>query len=159
MRFLVGLGVVLAAVAVPAGAGAQDAKENPALQLELDDAGIEVAPNPTLTPNGYTRVALERQAKQAKIGLGVSSIAFVAGTVFAFTALGHTDAFFPSGDPPQAGWVAPLGWTGVALMGTGAAGLLTSGILLGVRRRKVPGWPQERVRRIQWDLARSRVAF
>ena len=52
------LAMVLAGLALPLSANAQAAEElpseEPALQLKLDDAGVEVAPTPPRTADGYT---------------------------------------------------------------------------------------------------------
>ena len=53
-------------------------------------------------------------------------------------------------------------WGGVALAGIGSVGMIATGILLGVRkrkRRKLHEADYGRPRKVQWDLARSRVVF
>ena len=72
-------------MALPLSASAQDAEggttaeENlqepappsePALKLELDDAGVEVTPSAPRTSDGYTLEEMELRAKRAKIGIG-----------------------------------------------------------------------------------------
>ena len=57
MRYLVGFVFVVALVALPLRVSAQNgepASQEPALQLELTDAGVEVAPMPPRTVDGYT---------------------------------------------------------------------------------------------------------
>jgi hypothetical protein len=72
----------------------------------------------------------------------------------AFGALGA--AFCWSNEPDcPAGWVAPVGWTGMVLMVGGISGMIASGIL--VRRRKRDR--DSLRRRVQWDLAQSRLVF
>jgi len=91
MRYLVGFGCALALLVSPLSAGAQErgetsepnvveavptseaTPEERALQLQLDDAGVQVASPPPRTPDGYTLEEMERRVKRAKIGLGVSA--------------------------------------------------------------------------------------
>ena len=89
MRYVVGFMVVLA---LPLGVSAQDAEEGdswlerwhpeavedpderspeqapeePALQLKLDDAGVGVTPPPARTPDGYTLEQMDRLWEEAK---------------------------------------------------------------------------------------------
>ncbi len=119
MRYLVGLMCVLAGlVALSQSASAQageadttsepnlqepapssePASEAPALQLKLDDAGVEVVP----TADGFyiiepTELRVER-ARGAKIGLGVSAGFLVVGAVM--TAVGFTSFDFESSLAP-----------------------------------------------------------
>jgi hypothetical protein len=53
----------------------EPAPEEPALQLKLDDAGVEVAPTPLRTPDGYTLEEMDVRVRRAKIGLGSSAAA------------------------------------------------------------------------------------
>jgi hypothetical protein len=184
MRYLFGFLCVCALAALPQSASAQagaegettepnlqepapssePAPEEPALQLKLDDAGVGVTPSPPRTADGYTLEEMELRVQRARIGRWSSAGAFVVGTGMAFGALGAAFncslASPPCSSPP--GWVAPVGWTGMVLMVGGISGMIASGIL--VRRRKRDrdslraahyGTP----RRVQWDLARSRVVF
>jgi hypothetical protein len=185
MRYLFGLLCVCALVALPLSASAQDAEEDatsepnlqepapsaepapeePALQLELTPAGVDVVPSPPRTFDGYTLEELELRVKRARIGLGVSGGAFVVGFGMAFGALGAAFncsfvwAAVPCSTP---GWVAPVGWTGMALVVGGFGGMIASGILKRRRKRDRDslryahfGTPH----RVQWDLARSRLVF
>jgi hypothetical protein len=47
----------------------EQAPEKPALQLRLDDAGVEVAPGPPRTADGYTLEEMDRRVVRAGIGL------------------------------------------------------------------------------------------
>ena len=139
----------------------EPAPEEPALQLKLDDAGVGVTPSPPRTADGYTLDEMELRVKRAKIGLWSTAGATVVGTGMAFAALGA--AFCLSNEPDcPPGWVAPVGWTGMVLMAGGVAGMIASGILRRRRKRDRDrlleahyGTP----RRVQWDLARSRLVF
>jgi hypothetical protein len=64
--------------------------------------------------------------------------------------------------PPTAEWAAPVGWTGAILVWGGLVGMIVSGKNLSrsqqkLRERKEAhhGTP----RRVQWDLAQSRLVF
>lgn len=86
MRYLVGFVFVVALVALPLRVSAQNgepASQEPALQLELTDAGVEVAPMPPRTVDGYTLEEMEVQVRRAKIGLGVSFFSLVVGSILA----------------------------------------------------------------------------
>ena len=177
MRYPVGLVCVLAGlVALPLSASAQDGGESttpepglqepaseptpeePALQLELDDAGVEIVPTPPRTVDGYTLEELELRVKRAKIGLGVSSSVATVGFVMGIAAgIGYYSSCAIAWEEPCYGpsWVAPVGWTGVALMSGGVVGMITSGILMKRRKRERDGLRY----RVQWDLAQSRLVF
>jgi hypothetical protein len=92
------LAMVLAGlVGLPLSASAQDAEESPvqsleepasppepapeepALQLKLDDAGVEVAPSPPQTFGGYTLEELELRKRRAAFGLIAPAALIIAG--------------------------------------------------------------------------------
>jgi len=101
MRYLGGFVVVLvlALVGLPGGVSAQageegetpqpaseepvssdePAPEEPALQFELDDAGVEVTPTSPRTFNGYTLEELELRKRRAAFGLIAPAALIVAG--------------------------------------------------------------------------------
>ena len=165
MRFVLAM-VLAGLVALPLSASAQAGEEGttpeqnleePALQLELDDAGVELVPTPPRTSDGYTLEEMELRVKRAKIGLWSTAGATVVGTGMAFVAWGAAWncalASPPCFSPP--GWVAPVGWTGMVLMVGGISGMIASGILKRRRKRDRDSLR----RRVQWDVARSRVVF
>ena len=153
MRYLVGFVLVL----FPLGVGAQDVEEaataepgvqepapsfeppseQPALQLQLDDAGVEVAPSPPRTPDGYTLEEMDVRVRRAKIGLGVSGGVFLAGVVMGSIYLAKAEPLNICFDcpPPPPESVDRVGWAGVALTSAGFVGMITSGILLRKRKR------------------------
>jgi hypothetical protein len=142
MRYLFGFLCVCVVVgASPLSASAQDAEEGatsepnivqePALKLELDTAGVEVVPSPPRTfPDRYTEMRL--RVRRAKIGLGVSAVVMVVGTALAF---GGGAASICLSEPCSR--ATGLTITGSIMAGGGAAGMVASGILLGVRKRKL----------------------
>jgi hypothetical protein len=184
MRYLVGFVVLVALGISPLSASAQageegatseptlqepappsePAPEEPALQLKLDDAGVEVVPSPPRTFDGYTLEEMELRVRRARIGVGVSVFAFLAGFGMGMPAavelgLGCIAIFEPCTTP---GWVAPVGITGAVLMAGGVAGMIASGILLRRRKRdrdRLLKAHYGRLHRVQWDLTRSRLVF
>jgi hypothetical protein len=175
MRYLVGFACVLAAlVASPLSVSAQveeevteptveepapePAPEEPALQLQLDDAGVEVVPSQPRTDDGYTLEEMDVRVKRARIGLITSAAVFPVG--IALLSVGAANACIVGSDCP--GWANPVMWTGFALMGAGLYGMIVSGAMMHVRKRKLRELQEahyRRPRRVQWDLARSRVVF
>jgi hypothetical protein len=135
----------------------QPAPEEPALQLQLDDAGVEVAPAPPRTADRYTLEEADLRVRRAAIGLGVSAVVFVAGGVMGAVALSNYTL-----SPTDPYWIGPVGWTGVGLMAAGGLGMIATSALLGVRKRELRRLQQAHygtLRRVQWDLARSRLVF
>jgi hypothetical protein len=70
--------------------------------------------------------------KRAKIGLGVSAVVMVVGTALAF---GGGAASICLSEPCSR--ATGLTIAGSIMAGGGAAGMVASGILLGVRKRKL----------------------
>jgi hypothetical protein len=144
---------------------AEPATEEPALQLKLDSVGVGVVPSPLRTADGYTLEEMELRVRRAKIGYGVSAVVSGVGVGMGIAAgIGYYSSCAIAWEEPCYGpsWVAPVGWTGVALMSGGVVGMIASGILMRRRKRDRDslryahyGTP----RRVQWDLARSRLVF
>ncbi|MBW2629542.1 MAG: hypothetical protein JRE45_18270 [Deltaproteobacteria bacterium] len=143
----------------------EPAPEEPALQLQLDSAGVEVVPSPPRTADGYTLDEMELRVRRAKIGLAVSAIPFIAGIGLSlaagFSSMVTTSLCFEESCPNEP-WVTPVGVTGAVLTASGLAGTIATGILL---RRRKRDWDSLREahyggpRRVRWDLARSRLVF
>jgi hypothetical protein len=166
MRYLVGFICVLSGlVALPQGVSAQDNEagttSQPALQLvALDSTGVLFTLIPSPAVDGYTLEEMELRVKRAKIGLGVSAGSMVLGTVLAIAAGAQTIICFEPCSYP--GWVDPVFAMGMTLALGGAAGMVVSGILLGKRKRKLRRLTEAHYgtpRRVQWDLAGSRLVF
>jgi len=140
----------------------EPAQEAPALQLELDAAGVGVVPSPARTGDGYTLKEMEKRAQRAKRGLGVSVVPLFAGGMMMIAGTVGTKCFVFSPPEAQKGCDRLL-YGGVGLAAVGAAGMIATGILLGVRKRKLRTLREaaccEGRRRAQWDLARSRLVF
>ena len=143
----------------------QPAPEEPALQLKLDEAGVAVVPG---YPPRFDE--LELRVKRAGIGMGVSAGSVGVGGVLALAGFGHCGIMGP--------WTETcnrLTWSGVAIASAGAVALIATGILYGVRQRerrrllrryhpiRIPThWDEHSYappRRVQWDLAQSRLVF
>jgi hypothetical protein len=151
MRYLFGFLCVCVLGAVPQRASAQAGEQSetteqvvdeepapssepapaePALELKLNDAGVQVAPGyPPRTPDGYTLRDMELRVTRARIGLGVSIVAMTV--------------------------------VGPVLCVAGAGASLTSSEWGGAEDGSPPAapWLFATPRRVQWDLARSRLVF
>jgi hypothetical protein len=142
----------------------EPASEEPALQLKLDSAGVEVVPSPPRTIDGYTLKEMELRVRRAGIGLGVSGGVLLAGVVMGAIALSEAAPFFCiiEACPPTAEWAAPVGWTGALLTLGGLVGMIATGKNLSRRKRKLRELQEARYgrpHRVQWDLAQSRLVF
>ena len=142
----------------------ETASEQPALQLELTPAGVDIAPSPPRTDDGYTLEEMDVRVRRAKIGLGSSAAALFAGGMFVGFGIGGAwsdPCFFEECAPVPKRYVA-YAWTGAALSVGGFAGMVASGILLRRRKRDRDSLRQAHYgtpRRVQWDRAQSRVVF
>jgi hypothetical protein len=115
---------------------AEPAPEEPALQLKLDAAGVEVTPSPSRTKDGYTLEEMELRVKRAKMGLLAPAALIVAGVPLwvrgttsdcAFVPLDPFDQFFQER-------CTRLRASGTALTVSGAVGMIVGSILVGVRK-------------------------
>ena len=151
--------------AVDEGPSSEPAPEEPALQLKLDDTGVEVAPSPPRTADEYALDKMKIRVKRAKIGLGVSAASLAAGGVLVGVALPNLSCEEPAGSGnscPIPGWSLPVFVTGVTLAAGGVLGLISTGILLGVRKRKLRRHQDalyRAPRRVDWNPARSQLVF
>ena len=134
----------------------EPAPEEPALQLKLDDAGVEVV------PSGYVEMKLRQRASKARTWLIATGVVTAIGAPL--LAVGLT---YDRRQPPSEGF--DLDFTGVALATVGGImvfagvfGMAVSGGTLGASKRKLRRLEQAHYgtrRRVQWDVARSRVVF
>jgi hypothetical protein len=137
----------------------EPAPEEPALQLKLDEAGVDVVPSPPRTVDGYTLEEMERRVMLAKLGVGVSAVPIFVGALLAAST-----AFSPLAPrtPEEQTSDRRLQYTGAALAAGGAASMVAMGIVLGVRKRQLRSLQEAdygRSQRVQWDMARSRLVF
>ncbi len=137
----------------------ESAPEEPALQLKIDSAGVEVAPSPPRTADGYTLEEMDVRVRRAKIGIGSSAVAFFVGGILVASGLGGDCSW---GGGAERERCDRLAYAGTALAAGGAVGMIATGILLGKRKQKLRRLQQAhygRPSRVQWDLARSQVVF
>ena len=134
----------------------EPAPDEPALQLKLDDAGVEVAPS---YPPRFDE--MELRVKRARTGLIVNSAILVVGV-----ALTVGGAVYDARNPPDpnALLTLPNGYliAGIVLVPVGSIGMIVSGVMLGVRKGKLRRLQQAHYgtpRRVHWDLAQSRLVF
>ena len=187
MRYLVGFMLVLALVALPLSVSAQAAEETttaepsaeeavpsseptpekPALELKLDGAGVEVAPTEDWTvwrPFTPEESDAHRRVTRARTGLAVSGGALGAGILFFGLSYAFSYGFCTEEEECEhpATSTPGLFYAGLVMMAGGAAGTIVCGSVYGVRKRKVREMQQAHFRiqrRVQWDLARSRLVF
>jgi hypothetical protein len=156
MRWLV-LCVLVLVSSSPLSASAQEAST---LQLELDAAGVDAVASPARTIDGYMLKEMERRAQRAKRGLGVSVVPFVVGGIFMTVGTVGGGCFLNSDPPTQC---KRMLYSGVGLAAVGAAGMIATGILLGVRKRRLRTLREaayyDRRRRAEWDPVLSRLVF
>jgi len=164
MRYLVGFVVALALVASPSSVSADAVEEpapgEPALELKLDSAGVKLTP----TREGFYIVEPEPTERErrpefrvkplepARIGILSSTVVFFLGGIIGSLA------FIPG----EGLVAAALAWGGAALVSAGLLGMLVSGVVWGVRKRKLRRLQEELYgtpRHAQWSLARSRLVF
>jgi hypothetical protein len=121
---------------VPKEPVSEPAPEEPALQLKLDDAGVEVVPPPPRKPDGYTLMEMELRVSRAKIGLGVSAGVLAVGFGMGFAAVGGSLCLsWDDPSPCPEPWAAPVGITGAVLGVGGLVGVIANGVMLGQRKR------------------------
>jgi hypothetical protein len=187
MRYLVGFACVLAAlVALPLSASAQageegatsepnlqepapssePAPEEPALKLELDEAGVWVVTD-WQTLKEMERI--ERRVRLAgRVGMPISAVTLAVGAILFGVSYGCPDGLFsfsfgpPPPCPPPRERNPGLRIAGSTLMAVGALGMIVSGALVRVRKRELREMQQAHhatQRRVQWDLAQWRLLF
>jgi len=137
----------------------EPASEEPALQLKLDATGVEVAPSPPRTADGYTLKEMDVRVRRAMFGIVGSTVAVIIGGTLVMSGVGGDCGWGGDAEREKCDRRA---YAGTALMAGGAVGMIATGILLGVRKRKRSSLREAdygRPRRVQWDLAGSRVVF
>ena len=141
------------------------------LRLELDFAGVRVVPMPPskleLVPPPKLELdsaGMEVRVRRAKIGIGVSTVPILVGGIIAISSefVGGFDFWVEPRTPEEEVTRRRVLGIGIAFMGVGAASMIATGILLGVRKRKLRRFQEVADlghRRVQWDLAQSRLVF
>ena len=132
----------------------EPAPEEPALQLKLDAAGVDVVTSPPRTADGYTLEEMDVRLRRAKIGLGVSAGVMVLGGVLMGVAAPNVNI--------MTGEDLGLFGAGMFLAFGGLVGTIVSGGMHAHRkrqRRELVEAHYGRTRRVQWDLPQSRFVF
>jgi len=179
MRYLVGLLCVCALSVMPQGASAQGGEEDSLSAWQADTASKSASTSEELGPQEL------RVRRRAGIGFGVSLAAFVGGLAMVGYAMSNATVVCIFECPPPPAWVAPVGFTGGFLMIGGLAGVIASAVTLRRGQREPrslePMSPDDLTgaklrqrqrelrnlreahygtpRRVQWDLAQSRLVF
>jgi hypothetical protein len=133
--------------------------QEPALQLKLTPAGVDVVPSPARTVDGYTLEEMETRVRLAKVGVGVSAVPIFVGAVLAVSTI--TSPLEPRTPEEQTSDRRTL-YAGAALAAGGAAAMIATGGLLAHRKRKRNRLQEAyhgRPHRVQWDLKTSRLVF
>jgi len=157
----------------PAAPSSEPAPEEPALQLKLDSAGVDVGPSPPRTVDGYTLEEMETRVHRAKVGMGICSVPILIGGILMMVGIPGSlslDLSAPPPTPEEQKREERVLRAGAVLAVGGAAAMIATGILLGVRNRKLRERKQRdrdslwythssTPRRVKWDLAQSRLVF
>jgi hypothetical protein len=168
--------LVVVLAALPRGVSAQttdtlasDARVNLALLLipedpqqrpeEPDTASESEAQFGLEYEGGAELDRYENKVRGAKIGLGVSSGLVALGGIMAGAAAASqlSSLFEDSGNGGEGMLIV-----GLVMLSGGGASMIATGILLGVRKHKLRELQQAQgttPRRVQWDLAKSRLVF
>jgi len=155
MRCFFGLMCVLALalVASPLSVSAQAGEED-----SLSSWQVDYETTPTSTSQEYNLE--KKRVQRAGIGLGISAAVFTTGAVLLGVSLSGDCMFSATAEQRQK--CDRRAYAGAALAAGGVIGMLTSGILLGKRKRERDREEQAQYstrRRAQWDLVQSRLVF
>ncbi|MBW2378166.1 MAG: hypothetical protein JRG70_01220 [Deltaproteobacteria bacterium] len=190
MRYLVSFACLLAALVVsPPSVSAQAGEEGgsalerwhpeafvdptksevasePALQLELTPAGVDVAPSLPRTPDGYTLEEMDLRVKQSRRRLIGSAVVFGLGAACAAGAVIASRNFADDESTsitPLFSGAAVVAGTAAFLLGIGGiVGMALSGSKMAERkqeRRRLQEAEHGTRRRVHWDLKTSRLMF
>jgi hypothetical protein len=145
--------------------------EDPWLELELDDDSVRLAPGSAWAHEYALELQemenlreMELRVKRAKIGLGVSAGVLGVGFVLMVAAAGgalSTGIVQPIEDT-SGDWVDPALVASGVVAGAGVVGMIIAGGILAHGKRKLRRLQEAHYatpRRVQWDLARSRLVF
>jgi hypothetical protein len=115
------------------------APEEPALELKLDEAGVEVTPSPPRTFLGYTLEELELRKRRAALGLIAPAALTIAGVTT--LVLGRHGACRTEGlvVNQRCNW---LRGSGIALTTAGSVGMIVGLGVLGARKRAL-SWAEK----------------
>jgi hypothetical protein len=142
----------------------EPASEAPALQIELDDDSVKLSASSVWADERHMREVVEPRARKARAWLIATGVVTAIGVTL--LAVGLT---YDRRQPPSEGFDLDFTGAGLAaaggiLVAAGVVGMAVSGGTLGMSKRKLRrGWRKRTTyttpRRVQWDLARSRLVF
>lgn len=140
--------------------------EESALQLKLDDAGVEVVPSPPRTFNGYTLEQLELRKRRAALGLIAPAVVTAAGVALLVFGTSGDCYDYQLDDWSQRDACVRPRIAGAVLTSVGGAGMIAGSALVGRRAkefRSAQGYtPEElqlRVKRAVIGLYVSALSF
>jgi len=164
MRFV--LAMVLAGLALPLSVSAQAREE-----AATAEPGVQEPGRPDLTSERYGYQPPSRSkgdsgpkghSRQAMHPAGICFLSMTGVTVLGAVVVGVGMTRPPSGDWDDLSNDIAVVTTGAVFMMVGGVGMIASGVVWGKRTRQGRR-PQEThyatPRRVQWDVARSRVVF
>jgi hypothetical protein len=114
----------------------------------------DIAPSQPQTVDGYTLEEMDLRIRRARIGLLSTMGVTLLGGVLIGISIPKLDFNTDEG--------GALFSAGIIVALCGFVGMMTTGILLGVRkrdRRRLQEAHYGRPHRVQWDLAQSRLVF
>ena len=166
VRFGAGTGACVAPIvpllmlALSAPAAAQDIVVTPSTGISVESSG---------SPTGFTTVSVDERTRRTRIALYASAGATVAGSILLITSLSQCEEqpnAFGQNEVVCNRAGDALTISGGITIGIGLVGLTVSGIMLGVRKRKLkkeasqPNEVAQRDRkRVHWDPSTSRFVF
>ncbi|MGB8221194.1 MAG: hypothetical protein WCF10_01345, partial [Polyangiales bacterium] len=124
----------------------------PALQLEVDSAGLQVTPTAPLAPEELRLQEMALRVRRAKLGVGVSVIPTVVGALIATVSAVSSISSIGSTNNTSSSDAAL--YAGSAIVAVGGASMIATGILLGVRKHQLREFKETQhgtARRLQWD--------
>ena len=134
----------------------------PALQLGVDSAGLQVTPTAPLSVEEFELQEIDDRVQRAKIGVGVSAIPIGVGAIMASASAFASINSFDLGSTQDTSSQDTALYAGSAIAGVGGVSMIATGILLGVRkhqRRRFQEAQPGTARRVQWDTEASRLVF
>jgi hypothetical protein len=110
---------------------------------------------------GWAVFSEESSVAAARVGLGASAAVLGVGSiVFGISFVPPLCVFAEECPPPS--WQYPVRITGGILMAGAASGMIVSGVLLGIHKKRLRSLRASRwakPRRARWDLATSELVF
>ena len=156
MRWLPILVLTLGWFVAPEGARAQDPNESNLNKFGMDWSYVQAdaQPNVRRPKAGFIASATVMAAGGVLIGVSYIEVDWIDDDWLCFFPPCEYEVTYP--------WHRPVRITGVAMLATGAAATIATGVLWGVRRNRAysdEGTRSSAPRRVQWEPAKSRLVF